>query len=68
MFWFCFLVFGLKRHVLFLVKNAGTHQKVLVLFKNYWNEYKLFALAKKVGTNKNFWFCSIMLKKKSGTH
>jgi hypothetical protein len=48
---------------LLLLKKVGTHQKVLVVFQNFWKKYKRFAFdKKKVGTHQkvvflfqNFW-------------
>ena len=40
-FWFCSKIFWKNRNVLLLQKKeVGTHQKVLVLFQNFWNKQK----------------------------
>ncbi len=40
-FWFCSKIFGINGNVLLLLKKkVGTHQKVLVLFQNFWNKEK----------------------------
>jgi hypothetical protein len=51
MFWFCSKIFGKNRNVLLCKKEVGTHQKILVLFQNFWNKQKRSTLGS--GTHQN---------------